>query len=402
MTPARRDKRWPVACTTSRSTTPVRVPSPVVATSAKMTWPDCSPPSDSPRRSSSSETCRSPTGTSTSSTPSFASARRRPRFDITVATIGVAAQLAPLLQVECGDEHDLVAVDDGAVLVDRDDAVGVAVEREAGIGAELDDRLRGARPGRSTRSRSLMFVPSGAACSTSTARRAPAGSAGAARNAAPLPQSTTTCRPSSRRPSSAADDVRHVLVDAAAQLARDADAGPRGAGRRRDRGQLGELALDLALELVGNLATAGREQLDPVVGVRVVARRDHRRPARRGSRRDARRRASAPRRRARRWRPRRTAPRRARPRPSGPDRRVSRPTTNGLSEPSDARRGAPECRDELGCQLAVRDAANAVGPEAKRHRDRPRAGALPLRVLRRLARLLQPVLAPFLLRARHA
>ena len=42
----------------------------------------------------------------------------------------VVAQRAALVQVERGHRHDLVAVDELAVLVDRDHAVGVAVERE--------------------------------------------------------------------------------------------------------------------------------------------------------------------------------------------------------------------------------------------------------------------------------
>ena len=168
-------------------------------------------------------------------------------------------------------------------------------------------------------------------------------------------------------------DVRHVLVDAAAQLARDADAGPRGAGRRCDCGQLGELALHLAFELVGNLATAGREQLDPVVGVRVVTRRDDspRRVAGSGEMRDGGRRhhtdehdvgALG------------AQPRDERGFDHGPGPTGVATDDERLVGAEDAYRGAPECRDELGCQLAVRDAANAVGPEAKRHRDRPRAG----------------------------
>ena len=54
---------------------------------------------------------------------------------------GVAAQLVALLQVERAHRHDLVAVDEAAALVDRDDAVAVAVERESGVGTRRDDRL---------------------------------------------------------------------------------------------------------------------------------------------------------------------------------------------------------------------------------------------------------------------
>ena len=57
-------------------------------------------------------------------------------------------------------EH-LVAVDDLPVGIDRDQPVGVAVEREAGVGAGGDDRARPARPGRSRPSATLMLLPSG-------------------------------------------------------------------------------------------------------------------------------------------------------------------------------------------------------------------------------------------------
>ena len=49
-----------------------------------------------------------------------------------------AAGEPPALVPGLGDQrHDLVAVDDRAVLVDDDDAVGVAVERDADVGAHF-------------------------------------------------------------------------------------------------------------------------------------------------------------------------------------------------------------------------------------------------------------------------
>ena len=57
----------------------------------------------------------------------------------------VVAEPAALGQVERERSHDLIAVDDLAALVDRDDAVGVAVEREADGRAVLDAR-RARRP----------------------------------------------------------------------------------------------------------------------------------------------------------------------------------------------------------------------------------------------------------------
>ena len=86
MTPASRDRECPVPATTSRSMTPVSTPSPVVAWSRKMMWPDCSPPRTRSRRSIASMTWRSPTGVSTKPSPWVSRHLRSPRFDITVAT----------------------------------------------------------------------------------------------------------------------------------------------------------------------------------------------------------------------------------------------------------------------------------------------------------------------------
>ena len=63
----------------------------------------------------------------------------------------VVAQRAPLVQVERGDHHDLVAVDEHAALVDREHAIGVAVERETGVGARGHDAAPGDRRGASNR-----------------------------------------------------------------------------------------------------------------------------------------------------------------------------------------------------------------------------------------------------------
>ncbi len=62
------------------------MPSPVVAYSRKITWPDCSPPSAAPRRTISSSTYLSPTGVRTMRMPSASNAFSRPRLDMTVAT----------------------------------------------------------------------------------------------------------------------------------------------------------------------------------------------------------------------------------------------------------------------------------------------------------------------------
>ena len=85
--------------------------------------------------------------------PASRSARRSPRFDITVTDDRVVAQLAARVQVERGHRHDLVAVDELAALVDREHAVAVAVEREPERGAVLDDRAAAATPDASNRTR---------------------------------------------------------------------------------------------------------------------------------------------------------------------------------------------------------------------------------------------------------
>ena len=64
-----------------------------------------------------------------------------------------ARQLPAREPVEGQDAEDLVAVDDPARRVDRDEPVGVAIEREADVGARRDDGLGERRRERSPRSR---------------------------------------------------------------------------------------------------------------------------------------------------------------------------------------------------------------------------------------------------------
>ena len=129
------------------------------------------------------------------------------------------------------------------------------------------------------------------------------------------------------------------------------------------------------LDVVGELAAARREQLDAVVGERVVRRRDHRRPARRA-----------------RWHRCATAgvgstPSSSTSTPSlrhagrerrfeqvGPTPRVSRPTRQPRRA-EHPRRGAAERAGRARGQLGVGDAAHAVGAEAqvmRRRGDRAR------------------------------
>ena len=60
---------------------------------------------------------------------------------MTVATTAPPLSLPRLLQAERDQRHQLVAVDQPALLVDHDQPVGIAVEREADVRAARDHRL---------------------------------------------------------------------------------------------------------------------------------------------------------------------------------------------------------------------------------------------------------------------
>ena len=70
--------------------------------------------------------------------------------------------------VERDQRHQLVAVDHPALLVDHDQPVGVAVEREADVGAARDHRLAAAARGWVEPQPSLMLVPLGVTPSGTT------------------------------------------------------------------------------------------------------------------------------------------------------------------------------------------------------------------------------------------
>ena len=75
--------------------------------------------------------------------------RSRPRLDMIGRDDAGLREPAVLLPGAGDHGHELVAVDHLALLVDDEDAVGVAVERDADIGAHLahlaDQRLRRGR-----------------------------------------------------------------------------------------------------------------------------------------------------------------------------------------------------------------------------------------------------------------
>ena len=166
---------------------------------------------------------------------------------------------------------------------------------------------------------SLMFVPSGSALRTTTSApsRVERLGRGRERGAVPAVDDDPHARPARRAPT-AAVSLRDVRVERARDRAgRRRCPSPRG-GVMPSREDRGELRLDPRLGLVAQLAAAGLEELDAVVGVRVVAGRDHRpgAPRRRRSRPPGR--GSAARRAARPSPPRRRSPRPAPPRASGP------------------------------------------------------------------------------------
>ena len=215
---------------------------------------------------------------------------------------------------------------------------------------------------------SLMFEPSGAACSTSTSAPTRAQRRGRGSERRAVPAVDDDAHAVDATPLEGLGEVRDVVVERAAVLRRDPDTRPVGTGLGHRFGQDGELVLDPRLERFGELAAARSEELDAVVLVGVVTGRDHGRgggalvrevrDTRRGehtreddvgafradARDRARLRASA-----------RTGACRGRRRTAG--RRRGRD------------RGAAERGDELGRELRVRDASYAVGTETQSHGD---------------------------------
>ena len=206
-------------------------------------------------------------------------------------------------------------------------------------------------------------------------RRAPSSRRmrGAARNAAPLAQSTTTCRPSSLRPSSVATTcVTYSSTPPLSSLATPTPV-PAGPGSGATEASSSSSRSTRRSRSSGIFRPPGAKNLMPLstYGLWLAeitaagASRVRARCAMAGV-------GTTP-----------TsitfAPSAHRPATSaastiGPDRRVSRPMTNGPSEPSTRAAGATERGHELRGELAVGDPTNAVGAEAKSHRDRPPGG----------------------------
>ena len=137
---------------TRRTSSAVTIPSPDVVCSRMMTWPLFSPPEDRAGDLHPLEDVLVADRRADDLPAGRLDDRLEPavgqdRHDEAAARQRVAAQ-----PVEGKDPEHLVAIDHPPRGVDRDQPVGVAIERETGVGAGRDDRLgeRGRR-GRSRR-----------------------------------------------------------------------------------------------------------------------------------------------------------------------------------------------------------------------------------------------------------
>ena len=183
-------------------------------------------------------------------------------------TTTVSSRSAPRrVQVAGADRDDVIAVDDGAVVVDGHQPVAVTVEGETEVGALLDHR-GGERPWVGGTAAvvdvaTVGLIVDGDDLGSRRGEERAGQSAGR-----PVGRVDDDAQPVE---AAAGDRGEHVLPVLRAVL--DVDELGRIADRR---GQIADRPFDALLDLVGELRPAACEQLDPVVGVRVVRRRDHR------------------------------------------------------------------------------------------------------------------------------
>ena len=279
-------------------------------------------------------------------------------------------------------------------VVDGEAAVGVTVVGDAEVGAVLEHAPRAAGRGASSRTPSLMLRPSGSAPITIDLGAGVGERLG--RDARRRRRGRSRPRRAGRRagPAAVAEQVREVAVLGVGEAADAAHVRARSAGSlaRASRASM------RVLERVGELGAAAGEELDAVVGHRIVRGRDHhaevgaevgheerRRPGsgstpdietstpELASPADTAAERNSPLRGCR-ARPRRWAPPAAR-----------RPANAPVAEHGAAADRAGE--GQLGGEFAVREPPNAVRAEEPRHHASARRSAL--RVLRRLAGLLE-------------
>ena len=246
---------------------------------------------------------------------------------MTVVDEGVLPQRTALPEGEREHTHDLVAVDLATGGVHGQAAVGVAVVRDAGVGACRDHGLlQRTEVGRAVTVVDVEAVRLGADHDDVGAGRPQRPwRRGAGRAVGAVDDDLHPVEPVGQ----GREQARHVPVGGVGEGADPADAG---AGRPLPL--LAEALLDVVLDLVGQLVAALGEELDPVVGHRVVGRREHDAEVRAGVGDQVRRRpAWAGLRRRRRPRRRSPGPRR-RPRPGTPPRRAGR----GRRPPAASRR----------------------------------------------------------------
>ena len=203
--------------------------------------------------------------------PAIAISWRNPRLVITVTTTVSCARAPRLVQVDRAQGDDLVAVDQCSGVLHRQQPVGVAVEGDADVGSEGHDR--GLQVGRVGRPAVVVDVDARRA-----RRQGPTPAPSRRSTSGPSDcrtRSRSRRRPTDRRGCRAVDrtaDRAHVGVD---DRSRRCAASPDPRARWAPSGpfaaqDLGDRVLDLRLFGIGELAAAGSEDLDPVVGERVV------------------------------------------------------------------------------------------------------------------------------------
>ena len=248
------------------------MPSPDVVCSSRMTWPLFSPPRTGPGDLHPLEDVlvadRRPDDLAAGRLDDrLEPAVREDRHDEAAARQRVAGQ-----PVEGEDAEDLVAVDDPAVGVDRDEPVGVAIEREADIRAGRDDRLGERRRVRSRRSRTLMLTPSGAALMTSSRAPVAARISGPTTEPEPFAASRTRCRWRASIGLGEAEPVDPVV----GQPARGVDHPAEVVVRAPPSSSVRQMSVSSSSSIESSSLSPSRvEDLEPVVGGRVVRGGDH-------------------------------------------------------------------------------------------------------------------------------
>ena len=229
---------------------------------------------------------------------------------------GVARQHAPLVAVEGEDGDQVVAVDQLAPVIDHQHPVGVAVEGDAQVGAPLDHvGLQVAGVGGPAAvvdvdavGRPVDHVDLDAQAAQDVGRHRGGRAVGAVDHRPQAGEAPALQRGHDGPAVAAVHALGHDQ-----RTDRRADGvGVRRAAPAAEQGA--ELGLELLLDGVGQLASAGREQLDAVVGEGVVGGGDRPPPVPLRSPTTRPPRAWGPRRGSRRRRPRRPGPRPARPR----------------------------------------------------------------------------------------